>query len=73
MLHRIAATTTGQAPADSATAKTAHLPTKPEVSGMPAMPSRKNAKTPGDERRLLAETVPAAQVRRLTAGSRGPG
>ena len=27
-------------------AKTAHLPVKPEVSGMPAIASRKKAKTP---------------------------
>ena len=46
MLHRIAATTTGHAPADSATVKTAHLPTKPAVSGMPAIDSRKNANSP---------------------------
>ena len=46
MLVTRATTTTGQAPADSATSKTAHLPMKPEVSGMPAIASRKNAKTP---------------------------
>ena len=38
--------TTGQAPDESATSKTAHLPMKPEVSGIPAMASRKRAKTP---------------------------
>ena len=38
--------TTGHAPADSAAAKTAHLPVKPLVSGMPAMPSSRNAKMP---------------------------
>ena len=46
MLVAIATSTTGQAPADRATAKTAHLPTKPAVSGMPAIDSRKNANVP---------------------------
>ena len=46
MLQAIAATTTGHAPADRATVKTAHLPTKPAVSGMPAIDSRKKANRP---------------------------
>src|SRR4051794_11296841 len=33
MLHRMAAITTGQAPAESATVNTAHFPMKPAVSG----------------------------------------
>ena len=45
-LDRIATSTTGQAPADMATVNTAHLPMKPAVSGMPAIDSRKNPKTP---------------------------
>ena len=51
----------------SAAWNTAYLPKKPLVSGMPAKASRKKAKTPGQQRRALAQPGPARQVPRLAA------
>ena len=74
MLAITAATTTGQAPAARATEKTASLPTKPEVSGMPAIASRKKAKTaattgdslPSPAHRSIAVVSPPPSRTRLT-------
>ncbi len=60
MLDAIATSTTGQNPADIAEVKTAHLPTKPDVSGMPAIDSRKNANAPATSGDRLPRPVQAA-------------
>ncbi len=76
MLLRMATSTTGQAPADAATENTAHLPTKPEVSGMPAIASRKKAKTPAtsgdslpspDQRESVVASPAASRTSETTA------
>ncbi len=67
-------TTTGHAPAERATSKTAHFAVKPEVSGMPAIPSRNREKTPATTgeclpspaHRLIVDCSPAESRTRLT-------
>ncbi len=46
-----------------ATSKTAHLPMKPEVSGMPARPSMNSANTPATSGECLP--MPAQRARAL--------
>ena len=75
MLVSTAAITTGQAPADRATVKTAHLPMKPAVSGMPAIEQeeREHPATSGDalprpaQRRTWVASPPASRTSVTTA------
>ena len=68
MLDAIATTTTGHAPADIADVKTAHLPMKPAVSGIPAIESSKNANAPG----LSGDVRPRPGHRAQWVGSSPP-